>query len=105
MNKTNIANNSNLPKIIPKLSIHFEESDNEEKFPFGPITSPRPGPTFEIEVAAADNEDTKSKPFIDSSAVIIKNTNTYKYIKEIIDHINFSSTLLLSYLILKTPLG
>ena len=54
INNTNTANNSNLPKIIAILKIHLEKSDNSEKFPFGPIISPKPGPTFDIDVAAAD---------------------------------------------------
>ena len=54
INNTNTANNSNLPKIIAILKIHFEKSVNWEKFPFGPIISPKPGPTFDIDVAAAD---------------------------------------------------
>ena len=54
MNNTNTANNSNLPKIIAKLKIHLEISDNCEKFPFGPIISPKPGPTLDIDVAAAE---------------------------------------------------
>ena len=40
--------------------------------PFGPIISPKPGPTLDIDVAAADKEVTKSKPLVDKSAVIIK---------------------------------
>ena len=82
MNNTNIANSSSLPNIIPKLSAHLEALDNEEKFPFGPIISPRPGPTFDIEVAAADIEVIKSRPVKDNKAVIIKKITMYKYIKE-----------------------
>ena len=47
----------------------------------------------------------KSKPSTDSKAVITKKINIYKNMKEIIDAINFSSTLFLSYLILNIPLG
>ena len=72
---------------------------------FGPITSPNPGPTFEIDVAAADIAVMKSKPSTDNKAVITKKINIYKNMKEIIDAINFSSTLFLSYLILNIPLG
>ena len=71
-NRTSIANNSNLPKIIPRLSTHFEKSGNWEKLPFGPIKSPSPGPTFEIEVAAPEIEVVKSNPLRDNKAAIIK---------------------------------
>ena len=39
---------------------------------------PKPGPTFEIEVAAPEIEVIKSKPLNDKSAVIIKNIATYR---------------------------
>ena len=68
MNNTNIANNSSLPKIIPILKAHLEGLDNEEKLPLGPIISPNPGPTLEIEVAAPEIEVTKSKPVKDKIA-------------------------------------
>ena len=73
MNNTNIANNSNLPNIIPRLKIHLEISGKVEKLPLGPIVEPNPGPTFEIEVAAPEIEVTKSKPLKDKNAVIKKN--------------------------------
>ena len=60
MNNTNIANSSSLPKIIPRLKAHFEGLDNEEKLQSGPIISPSPGPTFEIEVAAPEIDVIKS---------------------------------------------
>ena len=37
--------------------------------PFGPIIEPRPGPTFDIEVAAPDIDVTKSRPVRDNKAV------------------------------------
>ena len=40
--------------------------------PFGPIKSPSPGPTFEIEVAAPEIEVVKSNPLKDYKAAIIK---------------------------------
>ena len=104
MNNTRIANNSNLPNIIAPLSTHFEKSDKLEKLPFGPIISPKPGPTLDIEVAAADIDVTKFKPSSDSRAVTRKKMSMYRNIKEIIESINFSSTLLFSYLILNIPL-
>ena len=57
---------------MPILKIHLEKSFKYEKFPFGPITSPKPGPTFDIEVAAAEIAVTKSKPSTDNNAVNIK---------------------------------
>ena len=71
-----MANNSNLPKIIAKLNIHLEISGSNEKFPLGPIRLPKPGPTFEIDVAAAETEVIKSKPVSDKNAVKIKNIAT-----------------------------
>ena len=53
-NKTKTANNSNLPKIIAKDNIHLAKLETSLKFPFGPIISPRPGPTLEIAVAAPE---------------------------------------------------
>ena len=78
MNKTNIANSSSRPKIIAKLSIHLEISGINEKFPLGPIRFPKPGPTFEIDVAAAEIEVIKSRPLSDKSAVIIKKIAIYR---------------------------
>tara|TARA_B100000131_G_scaffold131791_1_gene128448 strand:+ start:1414 stop:1665 length:252 start_codon:yes stop_codon:yes gene_type:complete len=79
--------------------------DKDEKLPFGPIISPKPGPTFDIEVAAPEIEVTKSKPVNDNIEVNIKNITTYKKIKEITDDINLSSILLFPYLITNIPLG
>ena len=86
-----MANNSNLPKIIPIVNIHFEISGNVEKFPLGPIIEPNPGPTFDIDVAAPDIEVIKSRPVNDRSAVKIKNIIKYMKMKEIIDEINLLS--------------
>ena len=104
-NNTSIANNSSLPKIIPKDNIHFEISGKLEKFPLGPIVDPNPGPTFEMDVAAPDIEVIKSKPERDNSAVITKKITKYKYIKEIIDAINLSSTGFWSYFKTNIPFG
>ena len=57
---------------MPRVSIHLEMSGSEEKFPFGPITDPRPGPTLDIDVAAPDMEVMKSRPVNESNAVIKK---------------------------------
>ena len=67
-----MANNSNLPKIIPRLNIHLDALGNCEKLPLGPIISPNPGPTLDIDVAAPEIEVMKSNPFKDSNAVIVK---------------------------------
>jgi hypothetical protein len=40
--------------------------------PLGPITSPKPGPTFDIAEAEPDSEVTKSKPFNDNRVAKIK---------------------------------
>ena len=52
-------------------------SGKVEKFPFGPIIDPKPGPTLEIEVAAPEIEVIKSKPVKDKSAVRLKNIIKY----------------------------
>ena len=52
-------------------------SGRDEKFPFGPIIEPRPGPTLEIEVAAPEIEVTKSKPVNANKAVKIKKIKKY----------------------------
>jgi hypothetical protein len=105
MNNTNIAKISSLPKIIPALKAHLDASDNVEKLPLGPIISPSPGPTFEIEVAAPEIAVIKSKPVKDKIEVKIKKIIIYKYINDIIEAINLSSILFLPYLIINTPLG
>ena len=87
-----MANSSSLPKIIPKLNIHFEISGRDAKFPFGPIIEPSPGPTFDIDVAAPEIDVIKSKPVIESSAVMIKKITKYMYINEIIEAMNLLST-------------
>ena len=59
------------------VKIHLEISGNDEKFPFGPIIEPNPGPTLEIEVAAPDIEVIKSRPVSESNAAIIKKIIRY----------------------------
>ena len=71
-NKTNTANNSNLPSNIPKDKLNFEKVDKSLKLPLGPIISPKPGPTFDIAVAEPDIAETKSKPSKDRSAAKMK---------------------------------
>ena len=49
----------------------------------GPIIEPKPGPTFEIEVAAPEIEVIKSKPVKDNKEANIKKDN-YTYINRYI---------------------
>ena len=51
---------------------------------------PKPGPTFEIALAAPEIEVKKSRPDIDSSIEIIKKRNKKEKIKTITDFINLS---------------
>ena len=87
-----MANNSSLPKIIPKVSIHFDISGSDEKLPLGPIIDPNPGPTLDIDVAAPEIAVTKSRPLNDNNAVITKKISKYMYINEITEAINLLST-------------
>ena len=57
--------------------INFDMSGRDEKFPLGPIIDPKPGPTFDIEVAAPEIAVIKSKPVKDSRAVNKKNITKY----------------------------
>ena len=78
-NRTKTAKISNLPNSIEIDSIHFDIFDTSLKFPFGPIISPRPGPTLDIEVAAPEIAERKSRPEIDNSIAIIKNKVDYGF--------------------------
>ena len=51
------------------------------KFPFGPISSPSPGPTLDIDVAAPEIDDKKSRPVIESNMAIKINIKKYAKIK------------------------
>tara|TARA_B100000242_G_C42661364_1_gene310428 strand:+ start:247 stop:471 length:225 start_codon:yes stop_codon:yes gene_type:complete len=64
---------------------------------FGPISLPKPGPTFDSEDAAPEIDVIKSNPVKVKSDARTKNINIYRYIKDIIDAISLSSTLLLLY--------
>ena len=74
-NNTKTAKISNLPSNIAKDKIHFEIFETSPKFPFGPIISPRPGPTFDMAVADPETADKKSRPVIESNIDIITNKN------------------------------
>ena len=52
--------------------------------------SPKPGPTFEIELAAPDIDVIKSNPLIDRSIAIIKKINKNVKINIITELIKFS---------------
>ena len=58
----------------------MEKSGNEEKLPLGPIIDPKPGPTFEIEVAAPEIAVIKSSPFKDNNADNKKNIIAWCYL-------------------------
>ena len=47
------------------VSTHFELSGRGAKFPDGPMISPKPGPTLDIDVIAPDNAVIKSRPVAD----------------------------------------
>ena len=55
--------------------------------------SPKPGPTFDIELAAPEIEVTKSNPLIERSIAIIKNINKKEKIKMMTDLIKSSEIL------------
>ena len=73
--RTNTANISNLPSNIAKDNIHLDTFDTSLKLPLGPIMSPKPGPTLDIDVAEPDIADKKSNPEIERSTAIIRNNN------------------------------
>jgi hypothetical protein len=57
---------------MPKDKLNLEKFGKLLKLPSGPITSPNPGPTFDIAEAEPDIAVTKSKPSNDSKAAKIK---------------------------------
>ena len=63
------------------------------KLPSGPITSPKPGPTFDIDVAAADKLVIKSYPSKDRRSEIKKNDNIYKK-KKLVTALKLASGIL-----------
>ena len=75
---------------MPIVKTHLEKSGKEEKFPLGPIVDPKPGPTFEIEVAAPEIAVIKSSPLIERSIAIIKKINKKVKIKIITEFIKSS---------------
>ena len=67
--------------------------------------SPKPGPTFEIELAAPEIEVMKSNPLIERSIAIIKNINKKVKIKIITEFIKLSEIFCLLYLVIITLFG
>ena len=57
---------------MPKLKLNLEKSGKLLKFPLGPITFPKPGPTFDIAEADPDIAVIKSNPFRDRRVANIK---------------------------------
>ena len=54
--------NSNLPTIIPTDRVYFRALGNWVKLSVGPIICPKPGPTTNTDVIAADIDVIKSYP-------------------------------------------
>jgi hypothetical protein len=52
--RTRTVNSSSRPRSIASESSHFAPSGRPEKLPAGPISGPRPGPTFASAVSAPD---------------------------------------------------
>ena len=73
-----MVNSSNLPINILILKIHFALSGRGAKEPVGPIISPRPGPTLEIEVTAPDMAVKKSSPTKERAIATNENDMAYK---------------------------
>ena len=67
--------------------------------------SPKPGPTFEIELAAPEIEVMKSNPLIERSIAIINNMNKKVKIKIITEFIKLSEIFCLLYLVIITLFG
>ena len=61
-NRISIVKSSNLPRIMPADMIHIAAGFTDTYVPSGPMTSPSPGPTFEIDDAAPDIAVVNSSP-------------------------------------------
>ena len=98
-----MTRSSKRPINIADASNHFETSFKPEKFPVGPISLPKPGPTFANAVAAPDTDVTKSSPDNPNSIekMPIETKNSTK--NEITELKTSSSTTLPSYLGENTP--
>ena len=62
---------------MPPESSNFAASGKVEKFPVGPTTSPRPGPTLAIALPAADNAVSESSPIPDSKTAMVAKVAKY----------------------------
>ena len=67
--------------------------------------SPKPGPTFEIELAAPEIEVIKSNPLIDNNIAIIKKMNKKVKINIITELIKLSEIFWLLYFVIITLFG
>ncbi len=56
-----MVKSSSRPKIMAKIKIHFAVELKGEKLPSGPMSVPRPGPTFPKDDAAAERAVIKSR--------------------------------------------
>ena len=90
---------------MPKDKLNLETLGKSLKLPLGPITSPNPGPTFDIAEAAPDSAVIKSNPFRDMIAAKIKKIKKYRNIKPIIEYIKGSLIFLSLYFMGNTPFG
>ena len=87
------------------LKFHLVRSGKYLKLPLGPIISPRPGPTLEREVAAAEIAVVKSRLLNDSRAVRRKKIKIYKKTKVNTEVKKVSPITSPRYLMGNTPLG
>ena len=70
---------------MPNDKLNLERLGKSLKLPLGPITSPSPGPTFDIAEAEPDKAVTKSKPSKLSKVAEIKKIKKYKKTNVIIE--------------------
>ena len=83
--------------------IHFAGSDRGAKVPVGPIMGPKPGSTFEIDVAAPDKAVTMSRPVKRSKKAIPANDAKYRQTNPMTDSGTSSETALPLYRVMNTP--
>ena len=69
---SNIYDKLKIKNSLVQSISDFEKVEKSLKLPFGPIISPKPGPTFEIAVAEPDIAETKSRPSKDRSEAKMK---------------------------------
>ena len=71
---------------MPALRIHLALSGSGWNVPVGPMMSPNPGPTFEIEVTAPDMAVKKSRPTKERAIANAANDRAYRNKKLITDN-------------------